>query len=378
MALYLSPRQLGFGTQLGCEAAIHAVRAFAMDPANADCVILKFDIRNAFNSLERYVLLKEVSEKIPSLYPFLFQLYSSPSNLFYGQTPIPSQVGVQQGDPLGPLIFSLGIHKVIESLQSPLNVWYLDDGTIGGKPDVLQRDLQILMPSLMELGLEVNTFPHFEELVPGLKELDTNSFYPLGSPIFPSSIPDAFSQRQRLLRVAQERLQNLSAHVAITLLRVCFAVPKLMYLLRTCPTWLYPDTLAAFDGVLKDCVETILNVSLSETQWDQASLPVRHGGLGERPAGDVGLPAFLASVHGVAGLVTTILPNGDGVRIPNGSDALEAWLALNSGEPLPARPDCQRLWDEFMKLNLPCDAGITPHSRGCRRKRLRNFRVDVY
>jgi hypothetical protein len=40
MAAYLRPCQMGFGTRLGCEAAIHATRAFALDPGKADCVII--------------------------------------------------------------------------------------------------------------------------------------------------------------------------------------------------------------------------------------------------------------------------------------------------------------------------------------------------
>ncbi|XP_049886926.1 uncharacterized protein LOC126381483 [Pectinophora gossypiella] len=127
-----------------------------MDPANESCVIVKLDVRNAFNTIERDVLLGEVREQIPSLYPFLFQVYQSPSNLFYDGSLILSQVGAQQGDPLGPLAFSLAIHKVISELESPLNIWYLDDGTVGGNPEVVERDLSKLLPRFAEVGLEVS------------------------------------------------------------------------------------------------------------------------------------------------------------------------------------------------------------------------------
>ena len=40
--------------------------------------------------------------------------------------------GVQQGDPLGPALFALAIHRVTSKVKSDLNVWYLDDGCIGG------------------------------------------------------------------------------------------------------------------------------------------------------------------------------------------------------------------------------------------------------
>lgn len=49
-----------------------------------------------------------------------------------------SEVGPQQGDPLGPLLFSLlSIHPIIASLKSEINIWYLDDGTLGGDTENL-------------------------------------------------------------------------------------------------------------------------------------------------------------------------------------------------------------------------------------------------
>ena len=43
-----------------------------------------------------------------------------------------SLTGVQQGSPLGPVPFALMVNSCARSITSPLNVWYLDDTTIGG------------------------------------------------------------------------------------------------------------------------------------------------------------------------------------------------------------------------------------------------------
>ncbi|KAJ8721909.1 hypothetical protein PYW08_004311 [Mythimna loreyi] len=297
MARYLQPHQLGFGTRLGCEAAIHATRSFVMNPENEDSIVLKLDIRNAFNTLERDVLLSEVKEKIPSLYPFLHQ------------------------------------------------------------------DLEALVPRLRDLGLEVNPlkceffpcstearthFSRFNSYLPGLRELSSSNFNLLGSPIFLSALPEAITSRTQLLLSAQVRLKDLSAHVAIILLRMCFALPKITYLMRTTPTWLCPEEVSSFDNALKLVVQSVLNVSLDEPQWRQAALPIRCGGLGVRCARDVGLPAFLASAHGVANLVTVLLgTNGDGGSMPFVSDAVSAWLSLSSGAAIPESKHVQRAWDDI-------------------------------
>jgi hypothetical protein len=45
-----------------------------------------------------------------------------------------TETGVQQGDPLGPVLFCLALHPVIKSLKSEFNVWYLDDGVLADDP----------------------------------------------------------------------------------------------------------------------------------------------------------------------------------------------------------------------------------------------------
>jgi hypothetical protein len=71
--LYLSPHQLGVATKLGCEAAIHTTRTFVNNDQNRGKVLLKLDFKNAFNSVERDCILKEVKCHTPLLYPYLYQ-----------------------------------------------------------------------------------------------------------------------------------------------------------------------------------------------------------------------------------------------------------------------------------------------------------------
>ena len=46
-----------------------------------------------------------------------------------------SATGIQQGDPFGPALFSIGIDSLVQRLESEFSVWYLDDGTIDDSPE---------------------------------------------------------------------------------------------------------------------------------------------------------------------------------------------------------------------------------------------------
>ena len=121
------PVQLGVGTRLGCEAAVHAAREFISNAAedSSPSVIVKVDVRNAFNSVRRDVMLTNIRDRCPEIYRLSFQAYSSPTPLHIGDHTIYSRRGIQQGDPLGPVAFSLAVDDCARSMKSPLNVWYL-------------------------------------------------------------------------------------------------------------------------------------------------------------------------------------------------------------------------------------------------------------
>ena len=109
MGKMLGPLQLGFGVSRGVEAAVHAARSYVegLSPSNA---VVKLDIKNAFNSVRRDKMLEAVKTHAPQLLPFVHCNYSCESSLLFGGNVISSAEGVQQGDPLGPLLFCLTVH----------------------------------------------------------------------------------------------------------------------------------------------------------------------------------------------------------------------------------------------------------------------------
>ena len=108
---------------------------------------------------------------------------------------------------------------------------------------------------------------------------------------------------------AADRLSLLSARDVMLLLRVFFRAPRVRHLLRCSPSVDNPalGALDLFDGHLRLLLSRITNTSLSDTQWLQASLPMKHGGLGIRQVCSLALPAFLAPAASTLDLQSKIL-----------------------------------------------------------------------
>ena len=131
MEILLAPRQLGYGTSLGCEATVHVARCYVESISSAsNKLMLMLDFKNAFNSLRRDKMLQSVIKFAPSFFRFVQSAYEKPFCLFCGDHILQSAEGVQQGDPMGRLLFCISIHDLVSKLQSELIVFYLDDGTI--------------------------------------------------------------------------------------------------------------------------------------------------------------------------------------------------------------------------------------------------------
>lgn len=94
---------------LGMESAKEQKLQFILYINNlgSNKAVLKLDFINAFNSIRRDKMLNAVKLLAPSIYPFVHSAYSSSSSYFWGDKIIPSAEGVQQGDPIGPLLFCL-------------------------------------------------------------------------------------------------------------------------------------------------------------------------------------------------------------------------------------------------------------------------------
>ena len=176
--------------------------------------------------------------------------------------------------------------------------------------------------------------------------IDPTSASLLGSPIGDAgSTSDAISRKTQLLRTMGERLQYISAHDALLLLRNSFAIPKLLYLLRSSPSFLSPK-LKDYDDVLRSIVGSVANTRLDDNAWSQTSLPVKAGGLGIRSAVQLAPSAFLSSAAASSDLVHLILPPRFGSQeVLHLGSALTSW-SLDQDHPPPVAPASHhQVWD---------------------------------
>lgn len=91
-----------------------------------------------------HVNLSHLIEPLKKLYPNLLN------------DTIMSQVGAQQGDPCGPLAFSLCLQPILEGMATELNIWYLDDGTLCGDPKEVLSNFERLIIECEKIGLKIN------------------------------------------------------------------------------------------------------------------------------------------------------------------------------------------------------------------------------
>ena len=94
-------------------------------------------------------MLEKTFEKHHEVYKDSQSVYSQPSFLFYKDSVIKSGERTQQGD-----LFSDSIQDLIDSLESKINLWYLDDGNLSDDYRTVLKDLKKIFEAEKTLGLK--------------------------------------------------------------------------------------------------------------------------------------------------------------------------------------------------------------------------------
>ena len=230
---------------------------------------------------------------------------------------------------------------------------------MGGPAELVIRDLLEVMNASSKLGLKLNpkkcellvmgecdpeSIELVSSLLPGLKMLEPISCSLLGVPLTPEALPGAISSKTECVPLLLDRLPSLQSHFALFLMKNCLAIPKLVYLVRCCPTWTEAELLRQLDSLIRNALQSLLNLQIDNSTWAQASLPVSRGGIGIRSTHDLSVPAFLASTSCTLELVSHILAKLPVIPDLVRDEALLVWYRL-SGETNDLSFKQQRAWE---------------------------------
>ena len=193
---------------------------------------------------------------------------------------------------MGPLLFSLVLLQFIDFVKLhdlvKLHLWYLDGGTFIGSKSSLLKLLDSFSIHGPRFGLHLNlskcelfwpSGDSFSEFPTSINRAG-EGLELLGSPIWGTD--NFFDQFlfSRLAKVtaAQDSVAILEdPQVELHLLHSCLGSCKIIHLLRTVPFCILHSFLEQFDSNLKSCLSRIIQCSLPNDSWCQATLPFRLG-----------------------------------------------------------------------------------------------------
>eukprot|EP00731_Ephydatia_muelleri_P037846 Em0578g2a len=210
--------------------------------------------------------------------------------------------------------FALVLHKLVSSIEADddcinlsFNAWYLDDGILVGERSAAVRALHLIKELGPHLGLFIN-YPKCEvfsrngislfpasvksSILPNLEILGA----PIGDIVHCSRF---FAEKHNNFKVLLRAISDVAAvdlHVAISLLHMCGGYCKLVHLARTTPANLCEDSLKFFDEEVRLCFSSCVAIDVPDTQWQQAQLSPKLGGLGLRSLSLHSCAAFISSV----------------------------------------------------------------------------------
>ena len=269
----LLPFQFGVGSTGGVEPMIRAIQQTVdRAPGYTFSQLTSLDFKNAFNTLDRADLATGLRRFAPGLYRAARWAYGSTTDLVltgnHGQQHLLlSSQGVRQGDPFGPLFFSLGIRTLLDRLSAHLGphrliLAYLDDVYI------LSHDSQVLadVSSFFDnqaASLQLNLAKSSTHTI---QDITQSGLKVLGSCVGSMAPRAAFLQakieeQERTLA----KLPGLPHQHALLVLRECLQ-QNLRHLLRSLRSDDLGHLWARYDRSLQRCVLQMQGANLVQSE----------------------------------------------------------------------------------------------------------------
>ena len=312
----LTPHQVGVATPGGCEAVVHAVRHLTHEHQQDNRIgLLQLDLKNAFNLVSRAAFRSEVRKHMPELHGWVQYCYgpNTAPELWIGEYRLRSVCGVQQGDPLGPLLFTLALRPVLLRLSEKLSEWreealandmeidqgketpsmlsfYLDDGVIVDRHEVLQRALGYMnSDEARSYGLHLcvqkcNLWwpkPPTSESDDGypvaLNRIRQPCHSVLKAPIggHRQLVERVDAQVARMEQTFNDIVEIDDAQTTLALLRVTMGVCQINYLLRTVPASATKRGAQRFDELTYGAINKMVGGTLATDIFRELQLPLR-------------------------------------------------------------------------------------------------------
>ena len=197
--------------------------------------------------MRRDHFLEVCSSRAPQILRLALTAYATCSHLVIYNETILSETGVQQGDPLSLVLFALAVDDIARSVRLPINIWCMDDATIGGPVESVCEDLRRIIPMLSDIGLQVNpsklevsnfSCDNFQSVIlaiesalPGVIVTEWEDLAPININGCRTRVPKVVER----LSAMSNRLESIDTHPTFFLLRNCLSMPRLLFKLINSP-----------------------------------------------------------------------------------------------------------------------------------------------
>ena len=357
------------------------------------------DVSNAFNECHRVIAQDQIAHHCPQLLNLFNLFYGRNSFIFMRDNdnkftdPMLAMNGCVQGCCMGPLVFGFATLPMYEKLtlklenkENSIFGAYSDDSFIGAKHEDAVNSFNWLQNNVADYDLRLNLGPNKTTVLIGKCEnneelqqriatyRDTLHLDPANIKIHPDNgglnesygyihlgIPvgsDSFC-RNELSRLVNQYIQSAECDNEIDNLQ-----QKWVYLLRIIkqkfPFWLKhmcpsitSQELPRLNALLKEKMDNIVNVELSDAKWKQVCLPIKSGGCGIGFVNDTVTSAFVAHVEETINILKSTFTNAPYLEL------FDLQTPIHEGFSFPSESAERAVWEYRNRKSVIVDAAIT-------------------